>query len=622
MITIIDGPNMAEFHPVYNRIVFRVDSDLKANDNFRYVAKLWMNGKSTSLDPDLTLKVHPNTSKGGVGEFSVGRLLQDYVSMDFFVQSGGYKECQQSYAYFEIGFGEEYTAYTTGGDAYQVETANNDLEMYTDATYDYVYVWNGAFQPQSLVDKYRYDGYELVNVVTSPNAYEFNQRFKKRFLTGRSKSINVNAGSEHYLYYLVSPWENHTLSAGADISLPSNLKMVVKTYDDANNQLAQMVMNLPIDIGMYAIPCGPLNLNGLSDYYSYDILDLNGDAALDIDILNETAMLVGEGVTKYEVYLAWGSTTDNDQANDGHVYSDVHTFYVKCPEPDRTLTNVHWLNPYGGYDTITMYGTEDDNVVDVNRTQMDRIDPDVPQYYAAGAGADAPGFTSMSASFGGTNNIGVYGFNQKTLRSGYTTLDELRYTQTMFTSPDVRTTKVLSPYLVTDVTRVPDPNLTGAWDYTFFLRQKDVDRQGDAFLESNFCHVDYVTYPLEDELAVKVQRQIVSNNLQSQAFGVPTIEVRIKPGGEGVNNNVWTSGDLDLTAVWSAPGTTKGAKRLKIWPILNYQEPNQSTVGYVNMFQPVIVEDTSHQLPNGKSRRPELQITVRTGRINTQRGTR
>jgi hypothetical protein len=99
-ITIIDSPQLVM--PVYNDIVWTVDSTNKSQCDFRYICDIYVNGSFVTR-----LKLFP-MDVNGYASFKVNRILEDYVSFDLHQNLFGSTYNVNSSCYYTLKFGEEY----------------------------------------------------------------------------------------------------------------------------------------------------------------------------------------------------------------------------------------------------------------------------------------------------------------------------------------------------------------------------------------------------------------------------------------------------------------------------------------------------------------------------------
>lgn len=383
----IDYQPTSGYVPVYNDIVFRVDSSLKTEDNFRYFAKIYIKGVFA-----FKMRVHPNAT-GGLGEFRVNRMLEEYVKSDHFTNVRGFGPCANSWTWFTIGFGEEYTDYTAGGVAFQTVTEDASLVFPGAATF----VWNGAFQ---------YDDQQLVD--EDYTKYYVTRDEVVKFLTNRNKRMYCDIGSEDYLYFLF----DYTSSPPLNIALK-----VVTTYNDGRTMEYQRYNSYYDDLVM-AIGSGPWNLN-----YElfWDVMPPSMAAQ---------HMVINSDVVSYTVVII---DRDTDiELTETRTYTVKHNAYRASFNPVRLA----WLNRLGGYDAMTFSARNMDDLKNITRTSFSKL---IPKPYTLGT----------PDTFGGDVVVDVNADRIYSLSSDYMTPQEAQAMEELFTSPDVRFVTINIPMCVT-----------------------------------------------------------------------------------------------------------------------------------------------------------------------------
>jgi len=388
MAITIDFEPTSGYVPVYNDIVFRVDSSLKTEDNFRYFAKIYIKGVFA-----FKMRVHPNAD-GGLGEFRVNRMLEEYVKSDHYTNVRGFAPASNSWTYFTIGFGEEYTDYTAGGVAFQTTTLDDSLVYPGAATF----VWNGAFQYD---DEKHLRGEDYTD-------YYITRGEVAKFLTNRSKTMFCDIGSEDYLYFLF----DYTSSPPLNMALK-----VVTTYKDGTTMEYQRY-NTYYDDLMMAISSGPWNLN-----YElfWDIMPPS---------LAAQHMVVNSDVVSYTVVII---DRDTDiELTETRTYMVKHNAY----RPAFTPVRLAWLNRLGGYDAMTFSGRNMDDLKNITRTSYSKL---IPKPYTLGT----------PDTFGGDVVVDINADRIYALSSDYMTPQEAKAMEELFTSPDVRFVTINIPMCVT-----------------------------------------------------------------------------------------------------------------------------------------------------------------------------
>ena len=137
-ITILQEP--ATIQPAYNDLIYVVSSHNYAQDNFKYIADVTINGEV------FRLKVFPDINYN-TGIFDFQRIIRNYVTQDIDKSTYGFQENLNSQIVYNIEFGEEYGLSSSGVTAYPNQvTSSNTL------------AWNGVvdFLPFANYDKDTY----------------------------------------------------------------------------------------------------------------------------------------------------------------------------------------------------------------------------------------------------------------------------------------------------------------------------------------------------------------------------------------------------------------------------------------------------------------------------------
>jgi len=318
-VTIIEEP-LSQFLPVYNDIAYVVDSADKNKDNFKYVAKVFV--PPSAPTPAFTLKLYPNNINGE-GIFKLNRSLENYLSYDYLFGSNNLiNNCPNSAKTFAVGFGIEYTQYTTGNTIQYVYTADNDLVY---STGDTKVIWNAAFQYEDDTYLKDYSDYVLTDNTS-------------KFLTNRSDNLYIDLGSEDWLYFL-------------NLTSTPSLKVTV-TYKD--NTQGVWVKYGTSSALMQGVGVGPQNLNSEDDW---DVFPVSSDSR----------MIINSNTVSYAVEMV-------DGVNTGTTISEIKTYYVKenAYKQKYKPVRISWLNKLGGFDALS-FNLRNIYSVDVQRSQYSRL---------------------------------------------------------------------------------------------------------------------------------------------------------------------------------------------------------------------------------------------------------
>lgn len=92
------------FTPVYNPIVFYVDSDNKNEDGFKYICDIYSSATATRI---ASIKVFPRPGDG-LGVLNINQLLENEVSYTFPIVNNEIAAATKNIVNYDIEFGEEY----------------------------------------------------------------------------------------------------------------------------------------------------------------------------------------------------------------------------------------------------------------------------------------------------------------------------------------------------------------------------------------------------------------------------------------------------------------------------------------------------------------------------------
>lgn len=157
--------------PLYNDMIYIVQSDKTAQPNFKYVMDVYINGAAVKSFRE-TVPVHPTL---GVGVFNPYRTIENYFSRNFDLSLTGVTQCPDSIGTIQCNFGEEYGLSSSGTTVYPNQAADSFA------------TWNGIFDFENWCD---YDE-EYYRSGNSP---------KSAFLTNSPANKVVLTHEKEYLY--------------------------------------------------------------------------------------------------------------------------------------------------------------------------------------------------------------------------------------------------------------------------------------------------------------------------------------------------------------------------------------------------------------------------------------
>ena len=293
MITIKQQPN--KYRPVYNDDFFVVSSTNYTQPNFQYVCDVYVNGNYITRTKTFP---HPTLFNG---LFNPKRIVESYVSKNFDLKTNAipFSQNTNSYCYYQLKFGEEFGADSSGTTIYPNQAVSNIN-----------YVWNGIYDYEDYIN---FDG-NLHNLTSS----------SKKFLTDAPDGLKIQSTERNYLYGI-------TQSSG-DIYF-----LNVTTFNSAGAQIDSYQIANPYQAvssnndKFFRVGVGPANLNALSagDVYYSEF---------------GTFPIIGTSVASYNVQTSkWNST----------VTSETKTYYVEDVCTKTEAVRLFFLNKLGGYDGFT-----------------------------------------------------------------------------------------------------------------------------------------------------------------------------------------------------------------------------------------------------------------------------
>lgn len=179
--------------PVYNDDFFVVTSTNYTQPNFQYVCDIYVNGNYITRTKTFP---HPTNFSG---KFAVKRIVESYLSKDFDLATNNWTKNENSYCYYQLKFGEEFGADSSGTTIYPNQAVSNTN-----------YVWNGIMD---------YEDY----ITYTTNTYVLRDSNRK-FLTNKPSAVNIQSSERDYLYCI-------NTSSGDVYYLD------IKTYDSSGSKI-------------------------------------------------------------------------------------------------------------------------------------------------------------------------------------------------------------------------------------------------------------------------------------------------------------------------------------------------------------------------------------------------
>lgn len=372
MITIVNPPPIY-YSPVYSmdgaNLTWVLDSDLKMYCSMKYVANIWVNGSSQSID----VKLSPN-GPNGICSMSLNRIFEDYVSWDITPDLVGFAECLNSEGSAEIYFAEETdgTIGCTGLYFSQTDTSESASIRF----------WNGTVQYKEGSNTGNFD-YCLPFIVSTiePGATSAN-----RFLTNGPNKHTIGLDEQHFLHYIES---------GQHTSGSTGLALKIDVYPKQGTMMSYFLPTwFPGVLGMKRVSVGPAQLNQAAsldlmlNYWGQPLI-----GATSIIDCNTDRYVVGLSVVNIGNPCYPGGPTPCDNPTTVAQQwlgqrSELIEFKVLCTCERYTPNRLFWLNRRGGIDSYTF---RLESTKKVSATSLDwerftsRIDPISYEYgYSVG----------------------------------------------------------------------------------------------------------------------------------------------------------------------------------------------------------------------------------------------
>lgn len=281
------------YRPAYNSDFYTVSSTKVTEPNFQYVCDVYVNGNYITRTKTFP---HPTNT---YGLFEPKRIIEDYVGKDFNLSNTIFQQNPNSYCYYQLRFGEEYGASSSGTVIYPNQVLSGTK-----------YVWNGIYD---YVDYVGYD--ETLHILDSSD---------KEFLTNSPNGLKLTTTDKNYLYGIST--------TSGDIYF-----LDITTFNSAGAQVdSYKVLNPYQSISsdsdkFFRIGVGAANLNTLSagDVYYSEFGNFP---------------IIGGTVASYTIQTSkWNGT----------VTSETKTYYVEDICTKTETTRLFFLNKLGGYDGFT-----------------------------------------------------------------------------------------------------------------------------------------------------------------------------------------------------------------------------------------------------------------------------
>lgn len=282
---------VSTFKPVYNEDFFVVSSTNNTQPNFQFVADVYVNGSYITR-----LKTFPHPTYG-TGLFSPKRVVENYLSKDFDLSTNNWAKNTNSYAYYQLKFGEEFGTSSSGTTIYPNQTLSNTN-----------YVWNGIMDYEDYID------YTSNNYILRDST--------RLFLTNKPSTVNIQSSERDYLYSI------NTTSGDC-------YYLDIKTYDNTGSKIDNYYLyNQYQDVGVDSeyftrVGTGTYNIEASSG----SIISENGV----FPIFNSNVVYYTVRTTKYN----------------GTVTSETRRYNISDVCTKTEAQRIFFLNKMGGYDGFT-----------------------------------------------------------------------------------------------------------------------------------------------------------------------------------------------------------------------------------------------------------------------------
>jgi hypothetical protein len=294
-LTIYNSPY--SYSPAFNQMIFTLSSTNYTQQNFRYIADVYVNGSASYTR--LECVANPNNN---YGVFDVSGIIQNFLSIDPQDNTTTFKQCENSIVSYIVKFGEQYGA-------------SSGITNYPNLTNSSGYSYNGVFDPLNFLD-YAVNSYVDFDV-------------NSKFLTDTPRLV-TRIGEK--------------LSIGFMTQFTFNLLLRIKVYNSAGTLQKTVYINDPY----YSLTKDrSQNID-----VSYDWLNtlVTGDLA------SGTAPIFNASSNYYTVQLVYEEEPNVYQAR-----SEERTIYIEdyCSKYDPI--RFKFLNNYGKYDYFTFTGAKTKN---------------------------------------------------------------------------------------------------------------------------------------------------------------------------------------------------------------------------------------------------------------------
>lgn len=279
--------------PVYNDIIYIVQSDKTAQPNFKYVADLYLNGSITKTH---RMTAPPNPTYG-VAVFNPASIIENYISSNFDLDLTAVTQCIDSIGTIEVKFGEEYGLSSSGTTVYTNLAVSNTTPFY-----------NGIFDFEQFIDE-KNASFGTYRSASSASKFLSRSPNLKKVYTNENEYIYaINRTSGDIYYFNVNTYDSNGVILGS--------YRIDNPYQARSNYYDRMVR----------CPAG-WNLNNIT--YTTDL---------------GSAPILKSSVATYTIHCTsyYGATT---------MGAKRYSLDTTCER--FTKYRLHFLNKLGGYDSFS-----------------------------------------------------------------------------------------------------------------------------------------------------------------------------------------------------------------------------------------------------------------------------
>lgn len=311
MVTI--HQSLATNAPAYNDLTYVVSSSNVAQQNFRFVADIYISGVTGYFRQKKA--PHPTYS---TGIFDIHRIMENYVSHDIDISTYSFQRNTNSFRQYQVKFGEEY-GISSGITVNAALTTASSGEVFNAAL--------GFIQFKNFnIGQYRMGGVGSLFLTAAPSP----QRIK----VGENAWLHMIQNTSGNVYY--AQVSTYTSSDGSGSALATY--RIINPYPDSDANINNKYLRFG---------SGTNNLPYITE----------GEMLYPFSIAGNGMAIINNSVNSYSVKILNASFT---------VMSETRVYKVErgCSKYDEY--RLHFLNKLGGFDSFTF------NMITVESTDISR----------------------------------------------------------------------------------------------------------------------------------------------------------------------------------------------------------------------------------------------------------